>query len=386
MEKISVIGIGKLGIAFALNAAQRGFDVVGVDVNKKYVDDLNNKIIETYEPDVEELLKGFGSKNFKATTELLPAINHSNNIFVVVATPTDPVYGYDHSQVEGIVEKLISFGKQPSTKHLIICCTVLPGYTDSVYNRLGDYGWEVSYNPEFIAQGQIVNDQLYPDMILIGESNEFVGDWLQKFYGKFCGWKSRGVDSKPAFNRMSRISAEITKISLNCFLTTKIAYANMVGDICTLAGAETDKVLKAIGDDERIGNKYLKYGFGYGGPCFPRDNRTLHKYAETLGYDAKISKASDESNNQHLDFQVQQFVNSIVGIKSKQLDLENFLMLDSITYKPGTVIIEESQQLLYAVKLAKLGYKITIREHPEVIRQVKELYGDLFIYEIKGDK
>ena len=370
MEKISVVGIGKLGIAFALNAEQRGFDVVGVDINQEYVDNINNKIIETYEPHVEDFLKV--SRNFKATTDLHDAINHSNNIFVVVATPTDPVYGYDHSQVEGVVEKIISFGKQPSTKHLIICCTVLPGYTDSVYNRLRDYGWEVSYNPEFIAQGQIVNDQLYPDMILIGESSEFVGEWLQTFYGKFCGWKSRGVDSKPAFNRMSRISAEITKISLNCFLTTKIAYANMVGDICTLAGAETDKVLKAIGDDGRIGNKYLKYGFGYGGPCFPRDNRTLYKYAETLDYDAKISKASDESNNQHLEFQANEFM--------KNIDVNTPIKIESVTYKPGTIIIEESQQLRFAVLLAKAGCEVKIVEHPEVIKQIKELYGELFIY------
>lgn len=369
MEKISVIGIGKLGVCFALNADNKGYDVIGVDVNQEYVNKLNNKKIESYEPDVEELLEY--SKNFKATTNLVEAIEHSHNIFVIVATPTDPEYGYDHSQVNNLVDKLIAFGKQPITKHLIICCTVLPGYTDSVYKRLEEYNWEVSYNPEFIAQGQIVKDQLYPDMILIGEGNYFVGDWLQNFYMKFC-------NNTPKFNRMSRISAEITKISLNCFLTTKIAYANMIGDICELAGAEQDDVLKAIGDDSRISPKYLKYGFGYGGPCFPRDNRTLYKYADTLGYDAKISKASDESNKQHLDFMVKRSTEYLTDMGEK-------LLFTTVTYKPGTIIIEESQQLLHAVELAKLGYNVTIREHPEVIKQIKELYGDLFTYSERCD-
>ena len=183
-EKISVVGIGKLGIAFALNADYQGFDVMGVDINQEYVDKLNDRKIESHEPMVRTMV--MGNHNFKATTDLKKAIQHSNNIFLIVATPTDDEYGYDHSQVEGIVEQLKNLGKQPSTKHLIVCCTVLPGYTDTIYERLRDYGWEVSYNPEFIAQGQIVKDQLNPDMILIGEGNEFVGDWLQKFYESFC--------------------------------------------------------------------------------------------------------------------------------------------------------------------------------------------------------
>lgn len=367
MEKISVIGIGKLGLAFALNADAKGFNVIGVDINQKYIDCLNNKIITSYEPGIKNLL--INNNNFVATSDLYKAIVHSNNIFLVVATPTDPLYGYDHSQINNIVNKLIGYGKQKTMKHLIISCTVVPGYTDSVYKRLQDYGWEVSYNPEFIAQGQIIQDQLNPDIILIGQGNEFVGKWLKDFYFKFC-------DNNPKFHIMERLSAEITKLSLNCFLTTKIAYANMIGDICIIAGAEQNKVLKAIGDDSRIGPKYLKYGYGYGGPCFPRDNKTLARYADTLGYEAKISKANDESNNQHLDFMVKQKSNIV---------LDTFIF-NTVTYKKGTTIIEESQQLLVAVTLANMGYKVIIKEHLEVIKQVKELYGDLFIYEETSTK
>lgn len=370
MEKnISVIGVGKLGIAFALNAEQAGFNVVGVDIDEKYVSDLNNKKITTYEPDVKRYL--LNSRKFKATTSISEAIEHSNNIFLIVATPTDPEYGYDHSQVDDVVNKLISFGKQLNTKHLIICCTVLPGYTDKVSNLLQPFNWHVSYNPEFIAQGQIIRDQILPEIVLIGEGNEFVGNWLEEFYTHFCSLK-------PKFHRMSPLSAEITKISLNCFLTTKISYANMIGDICTIVGAETEKVLKAIGGDSRIGNKYLQYGYGYGGPCFPRDNRTLYKYSEKLGYKAAISIASDESNEQHLNFQVNN--------RLKNLDKNTPIVFDTVTYKPGTIILEESQQLKTAVMLADKGMDVRIIEHPEVIEQLKNAYGCLFTYIERQEK
>ena len=126
-------------------------------------------------------------------------------------------------------------------------------------------------------------------MVLIGQGNTEAGDILQKMYEDM-------TLNKPRIHRMSRVEAEITKIGLNCFLTTKISYANMIGDIVTKSGGNPDTVLSAIGDDTRIGDKYIKYGYGYGGPCFPRDNRVLALYAEDLGIDALISKASDSSN------------------------------------------------------------------------------------------
>lgn len=365
MEKISVIGIGKLGLCFALTLEKSGFNVLGVDVFQDYVDSINKKTLKSSEQGVEQLL-GL-SENFVATTSLEEAIMHSNILFTVVATPSLSDGRYDHSQIDALVNKLKLFGKQKDTKHLIICCTTMPQYCDSVQEKLLDFNYTVSYNPEFIAQGTILKNQEKPDMVLIGEANKEIGDILETIYKKH-------TTNQPAIHRMSRTEAEICKISLNCFLTTKIAFANMVGDIAIKSDCNPDKILSAIGSDSRIGKKYLGYGFGYGGPCFPRDNRALAIYANDIGIDAVISTASDESNKLHLKYQVQNFIKT---------NIKKEVVFDSITYKPESTMLVESQQLQFAVHLAKKNYKILIKERQEVIEEVKKKYGDLFSYETR---
>ena len=149
----------------------------------------------------------------------------------------------------------------------------------------------------------------------------------------------------------------------------------MIGDIVLKSGGNPDSVLEAIGSDSRVGLKYLNYGFGYGGPCFPRDNRALAIYASDLNRPAPISLATDSMNKIHLDFQIEQFT-SVSSIEEQ-------VIIDSVTYKPGTVIIEESQQLAYAVGIARNGYNVLIREKEAVVKQLTKTYGDLFTYEIR---
>ena len=170
---------------------------------------------------------------------------------------------------------------------------------------------------------------------------------------------------------MSRTEAEITKISINCFVTTKISFANMIGDICNKLEISHFNVLNAIGCDSRINNKYLKWGYGFGGPCFPRDNRALGIFAEEINIDPLIPKASDQYNNIHLNYQIEDFIR-----KNEKQTIE----IDGVSYKKDSIIIEESQQLKFAVELAKKGLKIVIKDKIEVITQVKKIYGDLFEY------
>jgi nucleotide sugar dehydrogenase len=224
----------------------------------------------------------------------------------------------------------------------------------------------VSYNPEFIAQGTILKNQEKPDIVLIGEGDKLAGDILEKIYKKH-------TSNNPSICRMSKTEAEICKISLNCFLTTKIAFANMVGDIAINSGYNPEKILLAIGSDTRIGSKYINHGYGYGGPCFPRDNRALAIYANKKGIDALISKASDKSNKLHLDYLVENFI--------KNNPVNKQVIIESVTYKPDSTILEESQQLLFVYKLAKKGYSVLIKERNSVINELKEKYGDIFIYE-----
>jgi len=177
----------------------------------------------------------------------------------------------------------------------------------------------------------------------------------------------RLVENSPTYFIMSPLSSEICKIALNCFITTKIAFANMIGDLASKVGAEPQKILNAIGADERVGSKCIKYGYGYGGPGFFRDNKALGIYAKENDCAINISDATDECNAAHLQAMID------------ACD-EKKITLTCVTYKPQSIMIEESQQLAFAVGVAKKGVEVTIVERPEVIQQVKEIYGDLFTY------
>lgn len=362
MEKIGVIGIGKLGICFALNAERKGYKVIGVDVSPSYVNAINSKTLKSTEPLVEDYLSA--SNHFKATTSINEIIeNDINTIFIFVATPSLPDGSYNHNQIERVTDDLISVGKREKEIHLVIGCTTMPGYCQQLSEKMKPYNYTISYNPEFIAQGSIIKNQQYPDQVLIGEANEEVGNYIQSIYENLC-------ENTPTFCRMDALSAEISKIATNCFLTTKISFANSIGDLAIQAGADKDKILKAIGADSRIGSKYLGYGFGFGGPCFPRDNRALGKFADDSEYELLISKATDEVNRRHLEFQFQDYL-------SKYSE-DEIIEFNGVSYKQGSILLDESQQLALAVKLAKSGRKVTIQDKKEVIEQVLKIYPDLF--------
>lgn len=363
MEKISVVGVGRMGLCFALTLEEAGFDVIGLDVIEDYVEKLNSKEINSPEPNVNDYLRK--SNNFKATTNLEEAISFSNIIFVMLRTGNLSNGKYDHCYVEKFLEELRSLGKQKSSKDIVICSNVSPGYCDDIQRRFRGFGYLFSFNPEWIAQGRIIHDFKNPDMVVIGEANKDSGNRIEKIHKIIC-------NSNPKICKMSRIGAEIVKIGLNSFLTVKIAYANLIGDMAILSGVDPSPILDALGSDSRICDKYLKYGYGYGGPCFPRDTQAFVYYGKQIGLDPSIIEAVMKANDSHSDFQVETFMKMHNPSKS--------LVINSVTYKKGTIILEESQQLKVAVRLAKNGYKVKINESPEVIEQVKERYGDLFEY------
>jgi UDPglucose 6-dehydrogenase len=363
MKNISIIGVGKLGLCFSLTLEKSGYDVLGCDVNPLYVESLNDKTFRTCEQGVNELLEI--SENFRAVTDLESCLSHSDVLFVIVATPSLASGKYDHSQVDRLVESLDIFGPQQRHKNLVICCTTMPGYCDTVQERLGPNNYTVSYNPEFIAQGTILRDQSQPDMVLIGENSSESGDIIESVY-------SNCTTNTPTVARMTVKEAEICKISLNCFLTTKISFANMIGDIARSSGCSPDPILSAISADSRVSPKYLGYGFGFGGPCFPRDNRALAIYAKENGIRAAISEASDDFNGLHIGYQVEFF--------KKNNDKSQPVTFDYVTYKPESDMIVESQQLLFAKELAESGYDVIIHERPSVIVAIKEEYPGLFSF------
>lgn len=366
MEKIAIIGIGRLGLCLALNLEKIGYNVLGVDVSEAYVHDINSKTLKSNEPFVNEYL--INSANFKATTNFQEIFeNEIEVIFIVVPTPSLPNGEFSHAYIDSIIEMLETRGKQTRTKYLVINSTCMPGYCNSIEQKLKQLNYTLIYNPEFIAQGSIIKDQQYPDQVLIGESDAHIGDIIQNIYKKLC-------KNTPRYCRMNLVSAEITKLATNCFLTTKIAFANAIGDIATKVNAEPEKILEAIGADSRIGNKYFKYGFGYGGPCFPRDNKAFTQFASKANYNMLISEATDKANENHNSF--------LVGEWQLKYSNTDQIVFDSVTYKKDTDIIEESQQLKLAVELARSGKTVLIKERVDVVKKLMDIYGSLFSYQI----
>jgi nucleotide sugar dehydrogenase len=298
-----------------------------------------------------------------ASTNLIDVLS-ADVIFVVVQTPSLSNGAYDHSYIDDVVSKLVNIGKQNQMKHLVISCTTMPGYCDKVHNTLQNYNYEVSYNPEFIAQGTIIRNMFEPDMVLIGEASKEAGDIIENIYSTLCKTNHKVC-------KMTRTEAEITKIALNSFITTKIAFANMIGDLVDSVNGNPDIVLNAIGSDSRVGNKCLKYGYGFGGPCFPRDNRALGVYGDYKAVKMDIPFATDSANYNHLIYQ----------LKKELKENKALYTFEYITYKPESIIIEESQKLKLAHELVKSGAKVLIKERPIVIDMIREKYGELFFYE-----
>lgn len=363
--KIGVIGVGRLGICFALLLEKAGYQVIGSDIRPDYVQKLGNRLIATSEPQVTLLLEK--AENIEFTTSNKEVIENSDVIYVMVATPSLADGSYDVKSVWAVVNDMLDSKQDLTGKVLVIGCTVNPGDCQKIQDGVRHLGVDVLYNPEFIAQGSIINDLQHADMVLIGGERQETMDKYAELYHKI-------QSTQPRINTMSLTAAELTKIAVNCFLTTKISYANMVGQVLLRSGLAQDipKVLKAVGEDTRIGSKYMRFGYGYGGPCLPRDNRAFAHYAGKVGIDFNLGQTVDSFNKEHARFLKEHYI-------SANVDKIPFYM-SSITYKPNTDILEESQQLKLCCDLLDEGYTVYIEEHPllpnDLISSLKDKFGD----------
>jgi len=361
--KIGVIGAGRLGICFALLCEQAGYDVLVSDIREEYVNDLNDRKITTNEPEVEDLLRV--SKNFRATTNNREVIDECDLIYTLVATPSCDDGSYDVSAVWQVISE---FADVTEKKYLVIGCTTNPGDCDNFQKQVPK-NVKVMYNPEFIAQGSIVSDLRKADMVLLGVNQE---DDLYNITREIDDLYKKIQTTRAIVCTMGTKSAEITKIAINCFLTTKISYANMLGDVLNMAGCgdEITAVLRAVGADTRIGRKYLNWGLGYGGPCLPRDNRAFAHFAKSVGLEYNLGYVTDGFNNEHAKIVCDYW-------ETMNQNRKPFYM-EYITYKKGTDILTESQQYRLAVDLLDRGHKVYIQNDSRVTPQVSEYLDNTY--------
>jgi UDPglucose 6-dehydrogenase len=355
-SRISIIGLGKLGAPMAAVFANKGFETIGLDLNSRFVEAINEGRAPVEEPQLQEMIDGCRSR-LRATTSFEEAVSNSDVSFIIVPTPSGADRLFSNRFVLDAVGQIgAALRSKPKYHVVVVTSTVMPGATNGEIRAALEVaaGREVGpdlglcYNPEFIALGSVVHDMLRPDIILIGESDKKAGDVLQSIY-------RASTESDPEFHRMNLVNAELTKISINTYVTTKISYANMIADMCDhLVDADANVVTAAVGGDSRVGRKYLKGAIGYGGPCFPRDNKAFAALGRRLGVNAELAEATDKIN----EHQIVRLTGAVEALAHPGATVA----LLGMSYKPDTAVIEESQGVMLARILARQGYRVIVSD------------------------
>ena len=357
LKKLSVVGLGKLGACMAATFAQRGYHVLGVDINSEAVRKLNAGEAPVDEPLLAETVSA-GRKRLRASTDARETVETDASFFIV-PSPSLPDGSFSNEFLMRAMQPVAQAVRAARKKnHLFVLSStttpgacrqvILPMLEQQIGGKCGkDFGF--CYNPEFIALGNVVRGLLEPDMVLIGESDKRNGDRLAALYKKYN-------TNQPKIARMSITSAELTKISVNSYITAKISFTNQLRMIAErFADTNIHQILDAIGADSRIGHKYLRAGLSYGGPCFPRDNRLVAYAAKEAGLSAPLAEATDTVNEMAKDQLAQQALAC-----TKPGDTVAIL---GMSYRPNTYIVEESAGLHIAQSLRRHGCRVVVHDY-----------------------
>jgi UDPglucose 6-dehydrogenase len=354
LKSISVIGLGKLGSPMSACFAARGFWVTSVDVDARKVESINRGVAPVQEPGLAELMQESEGR-LSATTDIDAAVRGSEATFIIVNTPSEAGGGFS---LRFVLPTLEAIGKTLRTKvgfHLVVLTsTVMPGSTggevkealERASGKTCGRHFGLCYSPEFIALGSVIRDFYFPDFLLIGESDAQSGEILTEAYTQTC-------KNTPFIARMNFINAEITKLAVNTYITTKISYANMIARLCErLPEADANVVTDALGLDSRIGPRYLNGAVSYGGPCFPRDNRALAALAARVGASSGLAEATDLFNRAQ--------ITSLADLVKQYHTGNAAIGILGLTYKPDTDVVEEAFGLLLAQELSASGLRVIV--------------------------
>ncbi|MBN1359569.1 MAG: UDP-glucose/GDP-mannose dehydrogenase family protein [Sedimentisphaerales bacterium] len=353
---IASIGLGKLGLCSAVCFASKGHRVIGVDSNASHIDALNDGQCLVDEPGLAALLAE-SRRCMEFTDDGTYAVLNSDITLITVPTPSNPDGRFSNAYVETVLDRVGPALKAKKTFHVVgVVSTVMPGTCEHVLKPTlekltgkvcgRDFG--LIYNPEFVALGSVIRDFLHPDMVLIGASDDRSARLARQLYASV-------VESHPHCAMMNLTNAEITKLSLNCYVTMKISFANELAAVCErIPGADIDVVTGAIGADSRVGRKYLKGGLGFGGPCFPRDNLAFQRCAEDAGVQVHLSPNVVKVNGA--------VVERLLDMIGERVGPGSTVALLGLSYKPGTHVVEESQPVVLAERLLEDGYVVRMHD------------------------
>ncbi|MEM6685809.1 MAG: UDP-glucose/GDP-mannose dehydrogenase family protein [Bacteroidota bacterium] len=367
--KITVVGTGYVGLVTGTCLAETGNDVLCVDIDKSKVARMQNGEVPIYEPHLDILFeRNINAGRLKFTTSLEEGLTHGQIIFLALPTPEDEDGSADLSYVLGVAENI---GKLMKDYKVIVDKSTVPvGTADKVTEVVAAHAkvdFDVVSNPEFLREGFAVDDFMKPERIVIGSSSERATKLMERLYKPF-------VRSGNPILVMDEKSAELTKYAANSFLATKITFMNEIANFCERVGADVDKVRIGMGTDSRIGKRFLFPGIGYGGSCFPKDVKALHKSGKDSLYNFQILDAVIHVNNKQKTALIPKVLNHLgEDLSGKTISIWG------LAFKPETDDIREAPSLYIIDELLQRGAKLKAFD-PEAMDNVQRKLGDKLEY------
>lgn len=372
--KIAIVGTGYVGLVTGTCFAEIGVNVTCVDTNSEKIESLKKGIIPIYETGLEEMvLRNQKAKRLKFTTSLESCLDDVEVIFSAVGTPPDEDGSAD---LKYVLEVARTIGRNMKQYKLVVTKSTVPVGTARkvravIQEELDKRGvkieFDVASNPEFLKEGNAINDFMSPDRVVVGVESARAEKLMSKLYKPFLLNNFRVIF-------MDIPSAEMTKYAANSMLATRISFMNDIANLCELVGADVNMVRSGIGSDTRIGRKFLYPGIGYGGSCFPKDVKALIKTAEQNGYTMKVLSAVEEVNEHQksvlFDKLMQQFDGELEG---------KTIAIWGLAFKPETDDMREAPALVLIDKLLKAGCKIRAYD-PAAMTECKRRIGDTIYY------
>ena len=371
---IAIVGTGYVGLVTGTCFAETGVNVTCVDVNAEKIENLQKGIIPIYEPGLEDMVqRNVNAGRLHFTTALENCLDNVDIVFSAVGRPPDEDGSADLSYVLAVAKTI---GANMKKYTLVVTKSTVPVGTahkvkDTIQAELDKRGvsieFDVASNPEFLKEGNAIDDFMSPDRVVVGVESERAKKLMTKLYKPFMMLNSRVIF-------MDIPSAEMTKYAANSMLATRISFMNDIANLCELVGADVNMVRDGIGSDSRIGRKFLYPGCGYGGSCFPKDVKALIKTAEQNGYPMRVLKAVEEVNETQKSLLFEKLEKIFNG------DLEGkTIALWGLAFKPGTDDMREAPALVLIEKLRKAGCVVRAYD-PAAMGESKRRIGDTIFY------
>ncbi len=365
MMKITVVGTGYVGLVTGVTLAEIGNNVICLDLDVSKIDMLKNCHTPIYEPGLEELMKkNVDRGNLWFTTNSTEAFEESEIIFIAVGTPSNQDGTANLYFVE---QAAIDIGKHMKRRQVIVTKSTVPvgtnHYIKTIIQTHSNIEFDIVSNPEFLREGSAIYDTFYGDRIVIGAEKDETATIIANLYKPL---------SIPIYTTDIR-SAEMIKYASNAFLATKISFINEIANLCEKVGANVEAVSYGMGLDQRIGNKFLQAGIGYGGSCFPKDTKALIQLAGNVQHEFELLKAVIAVNNQQPHLLVKKLQQRFSSLLHK-----NIAVL-GLSFKPNTDDMREAASLVIIDELLKHGATV-IAYDPVAIEQAKKCLPAEVVY------